>query len=238
MLHKTLKYTFLFFLFLAIYILVVVIILPLFRDPSIHRFESYYRLWNWDLKHHARGADFDHDGQDDLITFTGCAILSSVEADSIPLSQQCTAEGIARVLAGSREIQIGQKYVPTNRTALTLDGAYNEDLMSHSYLGKNKNENWKIFVNSKRGLEVYEIGADGLLQPVDEIPFSHRIDEWLYFLSRLFLLLALPLVPVLILLSLFIPGPGEGIVLPLYRTTLVAAMAAVFFWVWKRSSKS
>lgn len=81
------------FLFLLSYYLIIYFGLPFLTHPRLQTFQNYYSAFNWDQKQHVK-ADLDQDGQEDLLTFTGCLFLSSASYDQIPLNQQCTAEGI------------------------------------------------------------------------------------------------------------------------------------------------
>ena len=170
------------FLFLTSF-LFVCIGATFFSDPVIHRFESYQRLQNWDLRQHGTG-DYDGDGQNDFITFTGCAFLSSSNLEAIPTEQKCTATGIFSnpSMSGNQLSQpIGQKYITTDISDLILSNQRRK--ISHSYLGKSNNEDWKIFVRSDKGLQVFVIGKNGILSEEKNINVTHKIDNFLYILS-------------------------------------------------------
>lgn len=177
----------------------VIFSLPFFVDPRLSRFEESHRLWNWDLKNHAQG-DFDQDGNEDLITFTGCAFFSRVQVEDIPAAQQCTATGIAR-LTLLNDNQVGQKYITTSRFDLNLNTSDPDFTVTHSYLGKNSDQNWRIFVNSKEGLHAYEVLPNGVLEKGENITFLNRLDEQLYTLSTFFIVLALPFVVLMFIFS-------------------------------------
>lgn len=158
-------------------------------DPQLNRFEKYERLNNWDLGNHAVG-DFDGDGKKDLVDSRGCAFFSSLDTDKINQKQQCVASMMTKMYLNNKGI-IGQKYIPmeaSNLEARDFQGGNNS--ISHTYLFKKPNENWKIFVNSGE-LSIFEIRKDGLLKKLDNVPFVFRLDELLYSMSFLTILLAL-----------------------------------------------
>ena len=190
---KLFKYLFYFFLFLTICSFFGLLVLIFFFDPKFNKFENYERLYNWDLKQYAVG-DFDNDGKKDVISYTGCAFLSSVSIQNIPQNQQCTEKGTTTVIYyPDKSIKIGQKYIPIQTINLDIESFRGTKRpVSHSYLFKKQNENWKIFVNSE-GLAIFEIRKDGLLQEVSNVPIEFKLDEILYFLSPLGLYILIPL---------------------------------------------
>lgn len=236
--QKLLKYSFFFFLVLTIYYSFVWLILPFFTDPQLHRFEKYNRLWNWDLKQHARG-DFDADGKEDLISFTGCAFLSAVDVGEIPESQRCTAKGIAAMSFQDEENRIGQKYIPTDIYDLHL-GAFDNGLsISHSYLGKDIGENWKIFTNSSGNLKTYEIKNTGQLSDGGQPSFASQVDEFLYSISRFFVLLALPLIPLsFIFTPLFQQFRPITTQVPIHEVVTLSVITLILWLLWKRTGRS
>lgn len=215
MIKKILKWFFYFFLILTIYYFFVWIVLPFFIDPKIHKFEKYEPLKNWDLDRNAIG-DFDNDGKKDLISLTGCAFLSSVGVNNILQEKRCTANEIVPAYYEGKKDIIGQKYIEIDKNNIDLN-LYNSSSITHSFVAKNKNENWKIFINSKDGLKIYEIQNNGLLKSVDKIGLSHKIDESLYFLSSLFLILVIPILPLSFAFN------------PIYEVITLAIIMVVFF---------
>lgn len=232
---KWLKRSFFFFAFLAVYYAFVFAALPFFADPQVHRFEEYKRIFNWDLRQHAKD-DFDNDGQEDLISFTGCAFLSSVDATTIPQDQQCTATGITSLVFHDQDNRIGQKYVQTDETYLHLDAFRTSSPISHSFIAKDAGENWKIFINSKNGLQIYEVKNSGLLETVDEVTLANKIDEFFYSLSRFFILLALPLIPLSFVFSpIFLPFRSASQQIPVHEIVTLSFIAVVLFVMWRKS---
>lgn len=193
---------FLFFssLVVTLYYLLVVLLLPVFVDPQIQRFEKYEKILNWELPQHARG-DFDGDGKEDLVSFTGCAFFSLAEADNIPEKKRCTATGIAMIAYPDQSTRIGQKYIDTDVVDLNLAFTSNTVKIVHSYIAKNKNENWKLFVNSNNGMRVYELGNDSILRESHQSLLVYKLNEVLYRISRLSTLLITPLLPLFFILS-------------------------------------
>lgn len=173
--------------------------LPLLIDPNLSGFEQTERLKNWDLSRHARG-DFDGDGSEDLISFTGCAFLSAAQPDLIPLDQRCTAPGIASFVFD--DSRVGQKYIRTDTSQLDLGTKIGQTRIRHAYLGKHKDALWRIYAQqSGQSLTSYQIQPDGVLS--DPLPVTplNRLDELLYSLSSLFILLALPTLPLVLLMA-------------------------------------
>lgn len=236
-LTKITKLSFLFFFFLTFYFAFVWFVLPFLADPRLSSFEKYHRLWNWDLRQHARG-DFDNDGKEDLISFTGCAFLSSVEPNKIPSQQTCTATGIADLFLKNNENKIGQKYLETDIYDLNLSALDKKELIYHSYLGKNNNENWKIFINSNYGLQIYDIEENGLLSKESKATFFNHLDEFLYKLSNYFVLLALPLIPLAFIFG-FIFNRFRSIndLAPIYEVITLGLITATLYWLWKKMNK-
>ncbi len=232
---RWLKYAFVFSLVLTVYYTFVWFALPFFADPQMHRFDRYHRLWNWDLAQHARG-DFDNDQQEDLISFTGCAFLSAVDSDQIPESRRCTATGIADMTFKGEETKVGQKYIQVDKIDLNL-GAFDHDFpIFHSYLGKDTGENWRLFVQTNGTLHTYEIQSSGMLQDGGDASFANQIDEYLYFFSSFFFLLAIPLAPFAIVFStIFDPLRPVAIQAPVYEVITLLTLTIILFTLWKRS---
>lgn len=232
---KNLKYTFSFFLLVTLYYAFVFIFLVMFADPQFQRFEQYHRLSNWDLKQHARG-DFDGDGQIDLISFTGCAFLSSVQEASIPQSQRCTANGISEMVFRQPN-KVGQKYVQNDQESFALTYE-NRSLVRHSYMGKMQDAPWSIFVRVDNKLEAYEITPTGLLQPHDAITLAQRVDEKFYSVSQFFFLFSIPLLAFSLILSLiFEPLWGASTNVPIYGTLILATITLSLYFAYKHAPK-
>lgn len=208
-------------------------IVPL-EDPQLHKFEQYERLLNWNLPHHARG-DFDGDGEEDLITFTGCAFLSSAVPDEIPESHLCQASGIANMFIENEDRRVGQKYIETEDSDLGFGLFSDGTPIQHSYLGKNEGENWRIYVLAQWRLQVSEIGSDGVLREIDAT-LANQIDEILYLISTLFVPLALLLMPLQFLFSLlFDPFKTATTIFPVYELITLMIVSTIFFVLWRRN---
>lgn len=234
---KLIKHLFFFFLLFTIYFTFVWAILPIFTDPQINRFEEYNRLWNWDLKQHARG-DFDNDGNEDLITFTGCAFLTSANTNVIPNEKRCTATGIVGMFNKKEIQQIGQKYIEATEYDLTLD-LNDQTPISHSYLGKEKNDNWKIFINQNNKLRIYRIENNGQLSEINKTKLTHEIDEILYYFSRYFIILALPLMPLSFIFSIFFsPFRSINSLIPIQEIISLFAITGVLFHLWRKAERN
>lgn len=235
---KWLKSAFFLFLVLTVYYTFVWLVLPLFADPQLHSFEKYSRVWNWDLKQHARG-DFDQDGQEDLISFTGCAFLSSVVPNMIPEDRQCMATGIAALSFNGQDERIGQKYIETDDFDLNLNLLSKGLPITHSFIAKDAHDNWKIFVNSRGNLKIFKVQNSGLLENVDDVTISNRIDEFLYSISQFFIIFALPLIPIsLIFNSIFEPFRPITTQAPIYEVTTLSTITIIIYVLWRKSISS
>jgi len=198
-----------------------------FSDYQFNKFEKYERLYNWNLKEYAVG-DFDSDGQKDVISYTGCAFLSSVNIKDIPQNQQCTAKGTTVVVYyPDKSEKIGQKYISIKKFNLEPEDTHAENRpISHSYLFKKQNGNWKIFVNS-RELAIFEIRKDSLLQKTDHVPIEFKLDEILYFISGFYILLLLPLSPLFSFTNRFFS-------IEILFFLILPILTTVTYFLWKR----
>jgi hypothetical protein len=145
-----------------------------------NRYEKYMPLHDWNLRQNAYD-DFDGDGKKDYIILPGCAFLSSFDATKVPKNQQCIAPGYAIMVFKNQNI-VGQKYVSTREYNLGSVDPHKVQI-SHSYLMKKPNENWKIYLDTNGSLKIFEIVKGGSLREVNEIPIEFRMDENLYLFS-------------------------------------------------------
>jgi len=196
---KFLNFKFIIFsiFFLLTYYSLIYFGLPFLAHPRLQTFQNYYPSFNWDQKQHVK-TDLDQDGQNDLLTFTGCLFLSSSSHDQIPADQQCTAEGIYGMYYPNDQQLIGQKVILSAESNLGLDSSSTTQI-SHSYLAKKSSENWKIFVTQNRQLSIYEIKNTGIIEKINAVPFLAQIDEFLYLFSSFFLILLNPIIPLLLI---------------------------------------
>lgn len=93
---------------------------------------------------------------------------------------------------------IGQKVILAAESNLGLDSSSTTQI-SHSYLAKKSNENWKIFVTQNRQLSIYEIKNKGIIKKMNSVPFLAQADEYLYLFSSFFLILLNPIIPLLLI---------------------------------------
>lgn len=223
------KYAFFACLFLSFYMVFVFFVVPFFAHPRLARFDQFNRLENWDLTNHGRG-DFDGDGKEDFISFTGCAFLSAAQESQIPPEKQCSADGMSSFVFKDTPEKFGQKYIDVEQR--DLDGMYHTEIF-FSYMGKYNDQPWKIYVN-RGGWKIFEIGKDGILKEQTNVPFMHRADGWLYAFSAIFVFLAFPLQPLLRIISL-IPLPkivlASDSVLYVYIAELLS-LSVIFFYLW------
>jgi len=224
---KLQKYFSTILLSLTFYYSFTFLLLPNLIDPKINKFDNYQRLWNWDQKQHAQG-DFDHDDQEDFVSFTGCLFLSSVNEKNIPDSQKCTAQGIFN----NAEIKVGQKYISSSESDLNLSNI--DKKINHSYISQKQNENWEILVNGNEGIKIFEIKSGEALKPTGSIPISYQIDELLYNISSLFFLLSIPLIPLTFIFSLALNTFGfSGNLFHIIGSLLLLSMSLISHFIFK-----
>lgn len=188
--------------FVILQAILFVLFLPLssfMLMPRFHFFTDYRPLNNWDLSNHARG-DFDRDGKDDLITFTGCAFLSAVDLEQIPSATRCTARGISFQFDQDKSLIIGQKFIQTEVFDLNLS-TQNRAETGRSFLGKSRDGVWSIYADSASGLRRFDILPTGLLSQNDQITLADQLDLFMYGLSNTLLILTLPAFFVLMIIS-------------------------------------
>ena len=178
-----LKRLFFFFLILTGYYCFIWFGLVNLADPRLHHFQDYRRLINWDSPANADG-DFDNDGKKDLITASGCALLSSMKVENIPENQKCRADKLVNIIFKDGTERIGQKYASSDSDFSYIDP---KTPIFHSYLAKDNGENWKIFVNFGKSLKIYEIKSDGSLVDNGNFSMVNKLDEFLYFISNFFI---------------------------------------------------
>lgn len=230
---KLLKILFLVFSGYTLYFFLVWFVLAFFVKPRLHSYSSYESMYNWDLPAHPRG-DFDKDGKEDLISFTGCAFLSSVSVEQIPEENRCAATRISSFVSSTINAEeIGQKYTITEE--YDLDLKFFATGIHHSYLEQKENSNWHIAIKDTSGLRRYVIGEDGLLK---EIPVSvlYRIDEMLYSLSLLFNILVLPTVPIFYVLPPMLLG--VSVMYPVFPLFVLICMTSLFYLWWRKNAQS
>lgn len=166
-------------IFLYIFFVVFVLFSTTFPiHPLIQDFHDYKTLDNWDLDTHAVG-DFDSDGITDLVTFTGCAFLSSVNNNSIPENKKCIATGIMEIFIKNPQYHIGQKFIDTNNTDLTL----NQDgyqALTYAYLGKSKDGLWRIYSEHENKMVIWEIRKNKLITKTNNVPLATYLDKFIY----------------------------------------------------------
>lgn len=163
--------------FLVVYIISLVYALVI---PSVNFVigKEYRSLVNWDLPSHQTD-DFDGDGKKDLISFTGCAFLSTKKEKSIPEGQQCRARGISHFVF--TEDKIGQKFLKRPTEDFSLDYASNP---FHAYMTK-PSDKWLIHVNDlgRGGLLAFEIEKDGSIKPTQNGLLLDYVNEFIYSAS-------------------------------------------------------
>lgn len=187
-------------LFVGLLVVLFLYVIPwvnvlLFTDPLFGRFDGYHRLYNWDLKQHAND-DYDGDGQQDVITFWGCAFLSATDISTIPDSKKCISPSYAPL--GNKNM-VGQKFILTDDYNLS-ESFQERRVAHHSYLGKYENQPWSLYVRQDK-IRRFEITAQGLLEE-KPVSFANRLDEFVYWISNISIL------PLIIIPYSFFIGTG------------------------------
>lgn len=157
---------------------------PVLIHPRFQNFQDYKPLDNWNLDKHAIG-DFDNDGKEDMVTFTGCAFLSSVNEDNISADRRCTASGMSNLVFKDSDNKVGQKYVDISET--DLGGNFGYGVVSYAYMGENQEREWNIYAERDGKTYVSEID-NGQIKKMTDISLVTKFDRFLYNLSLLFFL--------------------------------------------------
>lgn len=217
----------------TIFFFFVWFVLNFFEKPRLHRYTSYESIYNWNLPIHPRG-DYDKDGKQDLISFSGCAFLSRVTPDQIPVNSRCIATGISGFVGDTiNKGQIGQKYTITD--TYDLDLGFFAKGIDHSYLEMQRDGNWYIVIHDTAGLRRYMIDDDGVLKEVPTGTF-YTIDELLYRVSSWFTFLALPTALVFYVLPPFL-GSVSG-TYPAFPLFVFIGITFLWYVMWSKSSRT
>lgn len=143
------------YLFLSIYLF-------MFKDTSqsysmTQTWAKYYSVDNWNIPTHAI-VDIDEDGQNDMITFTNCAFLSSITKDQIPKDRQCSETNMSPLVFQDNDEIVGQKLFGQKQSKTLL--------LHQSYLVKTQNNIWKFYDINGFQLRVYESGTNKLFYEI------------------------------------------------------------------------
>lgn len=164
---------------ITVLLLLIVPLISLFLSIRLldHPFfphKEYYKIYNWDLPLHVSGKDIDKDGKNDLITFSGCAFLSSVEPESIPEEQRCEATGMS-VLEDEIH-QVGRKYGAVGGYDRGLKEGGHLEWPFLAYLVKTPDDQWLLIQKPTfiKGTKAYLIDSQGHIQQTS-LPWLHRI---------------------------------------------------------------
>ncbi len=138
--------------------LIISIYLFAFKDTSqsyslTQTYKSYFGVEDWNLSKHAI-LDIDGDGIQDMITFTGCAFLSSVSEQSIPISKQCTEPTMSPIVFPKNNNIVGQK--------LNSSKPFHYDWLRKSYLVKTQEDTWKFYDLNGFQIRTFELNKNNL----------------------------------------------------------------------------
>lgn len=161
-------------------------------NPVLQRFEKYNSLENWDTRRHMTDQDIDGDGKRDLISFTGCVVLSSITPAMIPEDKQCTADYIVQ-MAGLPNGSTGQKY--TSDPSKELELSNRPALIEYSYAGKVRDEKWRIYSKEQNApLRMYQFNNENILEE-KPVPWQAKVDYTVFYEigKILFFIIATPL---------------------------------------------
>jgi hypothetical protein len=225
---KPARFAFVFLLIFTLYYSFVFVALPRMEAPIFSKFKTHYPLVNWNLPSHATG-DFDGDGIQDQVLFSGCAFLSSTQAHTIPAEKQCAPE--KNFLRGktAENTLFGQKYSTTEIFDLS-HGGFGAFAVKHSYLAQHQDGSWWLVVSEHGRLNVLTLNSDGLFVPVIHIPTALYWDEYAYKLSSYWSVLVLPLLPFHYVLSLpFMNTTASESMVPLQQIGLLLIMTLVSY---------
>lgn len=130
--------------------------------------------------------DLDNDGKKDIITFTNCAFLSSVTAQSISSNKRCEESGMSIIAFPDNTTTVGQKLVSQK--------PFHYQWFRKSYLVKTHNDIWKFYDMNGLQLRTYELGKNHLFTEVKPT-FLDRVDALTCQISHLGVVLFLIVLP-------------------------------------------
>jgi hypothetical protein len=189
MLNKAQKYFVLLVPLIALVIIlfVVLTIYLLAIKPSnssisfTQNWYKHYSLKDWDLTRHAI-TDIDGDGKDDMVTFTHCVFLSSLNPETIPQELKCEAPGMVVIAFPNGEVSIGHTLQPNQ--------PFRYNWLSKSYLVETMSNIWKVYDINGFQLRVYQLTPDLIFKEITP-SILDRIDVVTYQVSHLGVFLVL-----------------------------------------------
>lgn len=219
-------------------------------DPRIGLIESYHALDNWDHKSHGVD-DFDDDGQKDLLVFSGCAFLTSVNLEKIPEDRRCTANNVLPIYPSLRfpEGSIGQKFTERDSSAFDREDAFYGNDIFHSYAVKYRSQPWRMLNHQyDRSIQAFSVGSDGMLFETP-VTFLDIINERLYEASQLWFFVWIPLIvvrPVIHLIDWIFTWPLPlcrffpvcSYVEPLFTSSILVLLTLIFSHLSSRSDRT
>ena len=120
------------------------------KSYSITRsWQEYHSLNNWNMPNNVH-VDIDNDSIDDDITYTGCAILSSIPKESIDNNARCndTEEEYPKpYITKENENKIGQQVTQISKKSFRG--------LPHTFIVETYTDEWRLYKHDLRGVKVY-----------------------------------------------------------------------------------
>lgn len=130
----------------------------------IQTWKEYHSLNNWNLPTHAI-LDIDNDGTDDLISYTGCAHISSVNDDFVPVENQCD------------ESEFTFPFIEEDNTLGQIIRQDNNNFfLRKSYLVRTQENDWKVYDISAMKMKIWQLDNTNMFVEVDPT-IKDRIDH-------------------------------------------------------------
>lgn len=149
------------------------------------KWSEYYSLEDWNLAMHAY-PDIDNDGKKDMVIFTNCVFLSSVNDTDIPVGKRCKEPEMSRIGFPGKKAKIGQEMIPKK--------PFTYNWLRKSYIVKTYKNEWKLYDLNGLQLRVYMLNKDNLFFEIKPSALD-RIDVLAYQLAHVgvgMLLVVLP----------------------------------------------
>lgn len=116
-------------------------------------YKSYFGVEDWNLSKHAV-LDVDGDDIQDMITFTGCAFLSRVSKQNIPIEKQCVEPTMSSIVFPKNSNIVGQK--------ISSSKPFRYNWLRKSYLVKTQEDIWKFYDLSGLQVRTFELDKNNL----------------------------------------------------------------------------
>lgn len=121
------------------------------------QFSEVKAIDNWNISYGSTQGDFDNDGKKDLVTREGCAYLTKVNINNMPVTSQCTDIYTTDMYKGQFP-QVGQSFNFSS---------------NYTYVARQNDGSWIIeaaFPFTR--VEISKIGSDGTLTHFSNPPLA------------------------------------------------------------------